>query len=145
MSFVERHGLWSQEQKEAAGRLRTNCRRAEARSHPAVVSRPARNSARQDAGRQRSAGLARKRMQHHHHDARQGHLASHGVSGVHRRRRLRHAGDGRRRRFPDGGRSIELSRAAVGAGHRLAALRYLFCGRASGAVRDAKSLSVGAR
>ena len=50
-------------------------RGAEARSHPAVVPRPARHSARQDAGRERSAGLAGKRLLHHHHDAGQGHLA----------------------------------------------------------------------
>ena len=141
MSFVERHGLWSNEQKEAASAAAQNRRGAKTRSHPVFVSRPARHSARQDAGRERGAGLAGERMHHHHHDARQGHLASNGVSGVHRRRRLRHAGDGRRRRRPDGGGSPELSRAAMGVGHRLAVVRRLFRRRPAGAVRDPPSLS----
>ena len=80
-----------------------NRRRAKARSRQAVIPRSARHLARQDAGRQRSAGVAGKRLLHHHHDAGQGHLAQDGVPGVHRRRRVWHEGDGRRRRCVDGG------------------------------------------
>ena len=64
-----------------------------------------------------------------------------GVSGVHRRRRLRHEGDGRRRRRADGGGPDDLSRAAMGADHGLAAVRPLFQRRPPGAVRDAQPLS----
>ena len=145
MSFVERHGLWSDEQKEAASRLRRIVEEQKLEVDPAVVSRPARHPARQDAGRERSAGLAGERLLHHHHHARQGHLAPHGVSGVHRRRRFRHAGDGGRRRRPDGAGSDHVPRAAVGAGDRLAAVRPLFRRRPAGAVRDPPALPLGAR
>ena len=113
----------------------------EARSDPAVVSRPARHPPRQDAGRQRSAGLAGKRLLHHDNHARQGHLAPHGVSGVHLRRRLWHEGNGGRRRRADGRRSHHVSRAAMGTGIRLGDVRSLFQRRPPGAVRDAQSLS----
>ena len=141
MSFVERHGLWSERAERGGDPPAPHRRRTKTRNHPAVVSRPARHPARQDAGRERSAGLAGKRLHHHHDDARQGHRAPHGVSGVHLRRRLRHARDGRRRRRADGGRSHELSRAAVGARHRLAAVRRVFRRRTAGAVRDPASVS----
>ena len=58
-----------------------------------------------------------------------------------RRRRLRHAGDGGRRRFPDDRRPDDVSRAAVGAADRLGAVRHLFRQRPAGAVLDAPSLS----
>ena len=138
LSFVERHGLWSEEQKEAAGRLRKIVEEQKLEVDPAVVSRSARHPARQDAGGERGAGLAGERLLDHHHDARQGHLAPHGVSGVHVRRRLRHEGDGGRRRRADGGRSHDVSRAAVGAEHGMAAVRPLFRRRPAGAVRDAR-------
>ena len=67
------------------------------------------------------------------------------VSGVHLRRRLRHEGDGRRRRRADGARPLEFSRAAVVARHGLAVVRCLFRRRAAGAVRDPQPLQVGAR
>ena len=145
LSFVERHGLWSKEQQEAASRLRKIVEEQKPRSHPAVVPRPARHPARQDAGRERSDCLAGERLLHHHHDAGQGHLAQDGVSGVHVRRRFRHEGDGRRRRRADGGGSDDVPRAAMGADHGLAAVRSLFQRRPPGAVRDAASLSQGAR
>ena len=105
MSFVERHGLWSDEQFEAAAQSRKADRGAQARSRAAFVCRSARHPARQDGdGRRRRAHDA-QRLHHHHDAACQGHLAPQRVSGVHRRRRLRHAGDGRRRRFPDDRRS----------------------------------------
>ena len=84
-------------------------------------------------------------MHHHHDDARQGHLASNRVSGVHGRRRLRHAGNGRCCRCPDAGRSLELSRSAMGICHRLAAVRPLFRRRSAGAIRDPASVQIGAR
>ena len=91
-----------------------NRRRKEPRSHPPLLPRPARHPARQDAGRQRSARLARKRLLDHDNDAGQGHLAQDGVSGVHVGRRLRHEGDGRRRRRADGGRSHHASACCHG-------------------------------
>ncbi len=118
MSFVERHGLWSAEQKEAAKRLARHRRGEEARNHPPVVCRPARHPARQDADRKRGARLARKRLRHHHLAAGQGHLAQDGLPGVHRRRRLRHEGDGRRRRRADGAGSRRRSACCRGRRHR---------------------------
>ncbi len=113
--------------------------------NPAVVPGPARDSQGQDAGRQRGAAHAGERMFHHHHDVRQGHLASDGFPGVHRRRRVRHEGNGRRRRCPDGAGSPELSRAAMVAGDRLAVVRCSFRRRTAGAVRDPQSLQIGSR
>ena len=69
MSFVARHGLWSAEQKDAASRLRRIVEEHKLEVDPAVVSRPARHPARQDAGRGRSAGLAGERLSHHDHHA----------------------------------------------------------------------------
>ncbi|KAH2809736.1 hypothetical protein KXV85_005643, partial [Aspergillus fumigatus] len=100
-----------------------------------------RHFARQDAGGGRCAGDAAGRLLHHHHHAGQGHLAPHGVSGVHLRRRVRHEGDGRRGRRADGRRPLDVPRAAVGADHGLAAVRSAFQRRPSGAIRDAQSLS----
>ena len=58
---------------------------------------------------------AHARRRHHDDDAaRQGHRAQKRVSGVHRRRRLRHGGDAGRRRFRHGRRSGDVPRAAVG-------------------------------
>ena len=91
MSFVRTHGLWSDEQKEAAVRLR----RVVEDSKLEVI----RLSFPDQHGILRGKTLiAAKRCAslesgctHHDHDARQGHLAPYRVSGVHRRRRLRHA------------------------------------------------------
>src|SRR6266849_9164180 len=69
-------------------------------------------------------------MHHHHHDARQGYLASNRISGVYGGRRFWDAGNGRRRRCSDGGGPHKLSRAAMGAGRRLAVVRHLFRRRA---------------
>ena len=55
--------------------------------------------------------------------ARQGHLQQDRVPGVHAGRRLRHAGAGRRGRCADGRGRVHLARAALGAAHRLAAVR----------------------
>ncbi len=116
MSFVERHGLWSDEQKEAATRLRRIVE--EQKLEVIRLSFPDQHGILRGKTlvAERGAGLAGKRLHHHHHDVRQGHLAQHGVSGVHLRRRFRHAGDGRRRRRADGAGSLELPRAAVVAG-----------------------------
>ena len=143
-SFVERHGLWSEEQFEAAARAERLIEERRPRGRAAVVPRPARHPARQDRdGRRRRQGDA-QRLLDHHDAARQGHLAQDRVPGVHRRRRLRHAGDAGRRRFPDDRRPDDLPRAAVGAADRLGAVRHLFPGRQAGAVLDAPSLSAGA-
>ena len=56
-------------------------------------------------------------------------------------RRLQHGGNAGRRRFRHGRRSRDLPRSAVGAEHRLAAVRHLFHQRQAGAVLDAAALS----
>ncbi len=117
----------------------------EARSRAPVVPGPARHPARQDhRGRRRRQGDA-QRLLDDDHAARQGHLAQDRVPGVHRRRRLRHAGDGRRRRLPDDRRPDHVPRAALGAADRLGAVRHLFPERQAGAVLDAASLSASAQ
>ena len=118
LSFVERHGLWSAEQKDAAVRLRRIVEEQQARSDPAVVSGPARHPARQDADRGRGAALPGERLHHYDDDVRQGHLASHRVSGVHRRRRIWPCGNAGRRRRPDDSGSLDLPCSAVGVGQR---------------------------
>ena len=55
MSFVERHGLWSSEQKEAAARLRRIVEEQKLEVIRLSFPGPARHPARQDAGRERSA------------------------------------------------------------------------------------------
>ena len=141
MSFVERHGLWSAEQKEAASRLRRIVE--EQKLEVIRLSFPDQHGILRGKTLVASEALASLEsgcsITTTH--ARQGHLAPHGVSGVHLRRRLRHEGDGRRRRRADGGRSHHVPRAAVGADHGLAAVRPPFRRRPAGAVRDAPPLS----
>ena len=139
-SFVERHGLWTDEQASAAPRRRAGDQEEQARTGAVLLRRSARRAARQDAGRRRRAGGDAKRRHHDDDAACQGHRAQDRLSGVHRRRRLRHGGDGGRRRFRHGRRPGDLSRAAVGAEHRLAAVRHLFHQRQAGAVLDAADL-----
>ena len=97
------------------GQRRQMDRGARARGRAPVVSGPARRPARQDRDGGRSRRHDAQRLLAHHHAAGQGHLAQDGVSGLHARRRLRHGGDGGRRRLPDDCRSHHLPRAAVGA------------------------------
>src|SRR6266446_6688715 len=112
-----------------------------ARGRPPVVSRPERHPARKNHGGERGRGRDAQRLLDHDHAACQGHRAQNGVSGFHRRWRVRHGGDGGRRRLPDDRGSHDLPRAAVGAADRLGAVRHLFRQRPAGAVLDPASLS----
>ena len=136
-SFVERHGLWTDEQTRAAKAVVQAIKKNKlelvrfsfADQHGVLRGKTV-----------DGAGCARPDAQRRHHDddaARQGHRAQDRVSGVHARRRLRHGGNAGRRRFRHGRRPGDIPRAAVGAEYRLAALRHLFHQRQAGAVLDA--------
>ena len=130
-SFVDRHDLWSDEQERPLPQVERTSRR-KARSRAFLLRRPARRAARQDVGRVRSCKRDAQRRHHDHDAAREGHLASHRVPGVHAGRRLRLDGDAGRRRFRDGRRSRRLSACCLGRDeHRLDAVRYLFSATAS--------------
>ena len=124
-SFVDRHGLWSDDQHKQAREL---VRRIDAgevdvvrfawpdqhgllRGKTLVASEAAR----------RAVG----RRQPHFHPAGQGHLAQDRVPGVRGRRRLRHRGLPGRRRLHGRGRPRHLQGAALGAAHGLGAVRRL--------------------
>ena len=83
LSFVERHGLWSKEQQEAASRLRRIVE--EQKLEVIRLSFPDQHGILRGKTLvgERGDGVAGERLLHHHHDAGQGHLAPHGVSGVH--------------------------------------------------------------
>ncbi len=145
MSFVERHGLWSQEQKEAAARLRRIVE--EQKLEVIRLSFPDQHGILR--GKTLVAGEALASLE-----------SGCTITTTMLAKDTSHrtvfpvftAGGGFGMREMEGAADFlmvadptTLSRAAVGAGHRLAAVRYLFCGRAAGAVRDAKPLSVGAR
>src|SRR5215813_12430978 len=116
-------------------------RGARARGRAPVVSRPARHPARKNRGGERGRGRDAQRLLDHDHAARQGYCAQDGVSGFHPRRRVRHGGDGGRRRLPHDRRSLDLPRAAVGAADGLGAVRHLFRQRQASAVLDPAPLS----
>ena len=99
-------------QGRRAGRARHQ--EAQARSRALFLRRPARRAARQDAAGVGSGERHARRRQHDHDAARQGHRAQDGVPGVHAGRRLRHAGDGGRRRFRHDRRSRRPSACCPG-------------------------------
>ena len=130
-SFVSRHDLWTAEQARAAARGRARDQAAQARSGALFLRRSARRAARQDLA---GVGSGKRHAQRRHHDddaAGQGHLAQKRVSGVHRRRRLRHGGNAGRRRLRHGRRSDDLPRAALGGQDRLAVVRHRISATAS--------------
>ena len=83
-SFVERHGLWSDEQFEAAAHadkwIEEHGLEVVRLSFPGPARHPARQDGRGGRGRRHDA----QRLLAHHHAARQGHRAQDGVSGLHR-------------------------------------------------------------
>ena len=123
----------------ARRRGRKGNRRTQARTGPLLLPGSAWRAARQDPGRRRGREADAKRRLHDDDAAREGHLASHGVSGVHAGRRLRDAGDAGRGRLPDDRRPVDLSGAALGAEYRLGAVRHVFPERQAGAVLHAAS------
>ena len=142
-SFVERHDLWSDEQRRAArgGRAARSssassnwCASAFADQHGVLRGKTlvAAEAAQRDAQRR-----------HHDHDAaRQGHLASHGVSGVHAGRRLGPATRCRAPAISSWSPTRRPSACCRGrTQHRLDAVRHLFPERQAGAVLDAAALS----
>ena len=140
MSFVERHGLWSKEQKEAAGRLRRIVE--EQKLEVIRLSFPDQHGILR--GKTLVAGEALASLKAAAPSPRRCSPRTprtDGVSGVHGGRRLRHEGDGRRRRRADGGGPHDLPRAAMGADDGMAAVRPPFQRRPPGAVRHAASLS----
>ena len=145
MSFVERHGLWSKEQQEAASRLRKIVE--EQKLEVIRLSFPDQHGILRGKTLVASEALASLESGCSITTTMLAKDTSHRtvfpVFTV--RRRLWHEGDGRRRRRADGGRSHDVPRAAVDAGHGMADVRSAFRRRTAGAVRDAKSLSVGAR
>ena len=135
-NFVERHGLWTDEQTRAANAVVQAIKQAQARTRAFFLRRSARRAARQDRHGGGRGGADARRRDHDDDASCQGHRAQDRVAGVHARRRLRHGGDAGRRRFRHGGRPGDVPRAAVGGEHRLAALRHLFHQRQAGAVLD---------
>ncbi len=106
-SFVERHGSV---ERRAASRRRARDREAAryARSGALRRSPTSMASARQDAWCAAGRKVDAKRRVDDDDAAVQGHVAPHGVSGVHAGRRLCDAGDAGRRRLPDDRRSHNL-------------------------------------
>jgi len=139
LSFVERHGLWSDEQKEAARRLRRTVEEKSSKSSGCRFPRSAWDfcAARRWVASE-ALGVAGERLLHHHDDAGQGHLAPHGISGVHigravsGMREMEGAADvlmvGRSHHVPGFCRGPPESGLAV--------VRHLFWRRTAGAVRD---------
>ena len=139
-TFVERHDLWTPAQDRAASAVDRAIKK-----HKLDLVR---FSFVDQHGTLRGKTLvaseaAQRHAQRRHHDhdaARQGHLAPHGVSGVHRGRRPERRRDAGRRRFRHGRRSGDVPRAAVGDEHRLAAVRHRLHQRQAGAVLDPAAL-----
>ena len=125
-SFVERHDLWSAEQERARARGRTRDQKAQTRSGALFLRRSARRAARQDLAGVGSGKRHAQRRVHDHDAVGKRHLAQKRVSGVHRWRRLRHGGNGRRRRLRHDRRSGDVPRAALGGKNRLALMRHRF-------------------
>ena len=129
LSFVERHNLWSDEQQRRAREIEKQIETLDlvrfvfADQHGVLRGK----TVVAVAGCKADA----KRRLHDDDAARKGHLASHGVSGVHAGRRLRHAGDAGRRRFPDDRGPLDLPGAALGAEYRLGPVRHVFSRTAS--------------
>jgi len=88
LSFVRRHGLWSDEQQEAATRLKRIVE--EQKLEVIRLSFPDQHGILRGKTLVASEAicLAGERLHHHHHDVRQGHLAQDRVPGLHARRRL---------------------------------------------------------
>ena len=114
LNFVERHGLWTARSGAQGQGGRASDQEAQAGTGALLLCRSARRAARQDRGRRRCSGADAQRRHHDDDAAGQGYRAQDGLSGVHRRRRLRHGGNAGRRRFRHGGRPGDISGAAVG-------------------------------
>ena len=145
MSFVERHGLWSDEQKEAASRLRRIVE--EQKLEVIRLSFPDQHGILRGKTLVASEALASLESGCSITTTMLAKDTSHRTvfpvftaGGGFGMKEMEGAADVLMVADPD-----DLPRAAVGAGHRLAAVRPLFRRRPAGAVRDAPSLSHGAR
>ena len=145
MSFVERHGLWSDEQKEAVSRLRRIVE--EHRLEVIRLSFPDQHGILRGKTLVASEALASLESGCSITTTMLAKDTSHRTvfpvftaGGGFGMREMEGAADVLMLADPD-----ELPRAAMGAGHRLAIVRPLFRRRAAGAVRDPASLSLGAR
>ena len=114
LSFVERHGLWSREQNEAASRLRRIVE--EQKLEVIRLSFPDQHGILRGKTLVASEALASLESGCSITTTMLAKDTSHRTvfPVFTRRRRLRHAGDGGRGRCPDGGRSRELSRVCHG-------------------------------
>ncbi len=142
MTFVERHGLWSEEQREAARSLRKiveekkleTIRLSFADQHGILRGKTLIASealASLESGCGITTSLLAKDTSHKTVFPV---FTAGGGFGL--------EGDGRRGRRADGAGSHDVSDAAVVAGHRLGAVRPLFRQRQAGAVLDAPALSL---
>ena len=82
-TFVERHGLWTDDQTRAANAVVQAIKRHKTRTRPLFLRGSARRAARQDRDGRRRAGAAARRRHDDHDAARQGHRAQDRVAGVH--------------------------------------------------------------
>ncbi len=91
------------------------------------LRRSARRAARQDHRRRRCPGADAQRRHHDDDAARQGYRAQDRLSGVYRRRRLRHGGDAGRRRLRHGCRPGDVSGAALVSNNGTPNTGWLLC------------------